>query len=202
MDELGPGAAAVDLHRLQQGRGNVGQPGKIDHHRRAAGPRAHQDQGGHRAAFRVDPFADGQAQGLQDGVEQAEIRIEHPHPQQAGRHGRDDGRDIEHRTEKGLAFQALVVQQQGNGQGCQLGGDHGAKSIQQRRLDGLPEEKVLREKLDIVLEPDKVATAENALVRKGDIQAVDKLAVGQENDTQQQRQHEKISRDRLVSPHG
>ena len=98
-------------------------------------------------------------------------------------------------------MQVFAVQQESNGQGGQLCRNDRAESIEQGGFDGLPEEEILGQELYIVLETDKIGCTENALVRKGNIQAVNKLPVSQKHDAQQQGQHEQIAGDGFISPH-
>jgi len=76
------------------------QRGQEDHHGPAHAPDVHQDEGRNHLDLIVYPEEFGQADELEQIVEQAKIRIEKPQPEHRNCHGWRDGRKVEQRAKE------------------------------------------------------------------------------------------------------
>ena len=103
MPEHLPGRGAVDLRGLDQCGIQALEAGQ-DHDHRIADqtPREHEDQGDDRRILILHDIDGVMAEDLEDHIEQAQVAIEEPAPEQRRNHHGDDPRDqAEHLDEIG-----------------------------------------------------------------------------------------------------
>lgn len=144
-----PPVGAVDLGRFVVGLRNPLQRREKNERPRAGTPQSHQDQGRLGEPGIEQPGRIGKMQPAQKNVDQAEVRIQHPGPEQGARHAGNNGRKIKDRAVVTDALD-LEVQQQRNEQRAKQRYRNGYERHEQRVTDRFIEAAVFHDRGVIV----------------------------------------------------
>lgn len=173
VDELMPSIPSVHLQRFVQMGGNSLQACQEDDNRTAAIPQAEQYQGRDDSGVRGQPCGCRQSRCIQQVIDNAEIRLKHPHPDDPGGSKRNDYRKIEYTSEESPGLNPLI-KQNGQGEGKHDAYRNADKHIIGRSLHSREEENVSSgEHILVVIHADKLDGPADGIIRKAQYEGYD-----------------------------
>ena len=193
--QLAPPAGAVDAGSVVELAGHVLEPCDVDDDRAPDTPDPDENQRGVDPVRIVDPVTALEADEVEEPVDPAGLRIEHPRPCEQSGHERNDERHEEERLEVARPAQRLAVEHEGDGERYEQTNRQRYRSEPQGGAERVPGLGVA-EHLLVVLEADE---PERLVAGERDVGECEDQR-GDHGDGREQRKADQPRRDEEVSP--